>query len=404
MKKRIALVVNTLSGGGAERTVANLSHILSEKYNIDIIVNDTMHLEYPYKGRVISLNMPADSKIMDTAYQIKAFVRRVRLLKKLKNTINYAAVLSFSEMTNLANVISGKGKQGNTKRIISVRNSVEHSSKNGWKNRLVVKYIFPFCVSRAERTVACSKEITDELIKSCGLQKEKSLTIYNGIDLERIQKNASIHLTEPLCGVNEKVVVTVGRLTQQKGQWHLIRVIKKLKEDGIPVKLVILGEGQLRDRLQEMIFAGGLEKDVVLSGFVSNPHQYMANADAVVFPSLYEGFSNAIAEALACGAPVISTDHETGAREILAPETNYHVKLKDRFEKAEYGILTPVCDGKMRSIDDSLSEEEQLIAEAIRKILTNQDLAQYYKAAALERANQLNLNLISDQWIRLIEE
>ena len=404
MKKRIAFVVNTLSGGGAERTVANLSRILSEHFNIDIIVNDDVHLEYPYKGWVFSLKMPADANIMGTAYQIKALVRRVRLLKKLKNRRDYVAVLSFSEMTNLANVLSGKGKQGNTKRIISVHNSVKNSKASAWKYRFVSKYVLPFCIERSERTVACSKEITDELVKDYGLKIDNSYTVYNGIDLERIKKNVSIRLNEPLCDESKKIIITVGRLVRQKGQWHLIRAVKKLRDDGIPVQLLILGEGELRSTLQKMIIAGGLENNVFLSGFVSNPHQYMAEADVVVFPSLYEGFSNAIAEALACGVAVISTDHETGAREILAPQTNYHVKVKDRIEKAEYGILTPVCDGKVRNVNEPLSKEEKLMAEAICKVITDSRLNMNYRDAALKRARQLDIRTIASEWIRIIED
>lgn len=404
MKKRIAFVVNTLSGGGAERTVANLSRILSEYFNIDIIVNDDVHLEYPYKGQVFSLKMPAGSNIMGTVYQIKALVRRVRLLKKLKNERDYVAVLSFSEMTNLANVLSGRGKRGNIKRIISIHNSVKNSKASGWKYRLIVKYIFPFCIGHSERTVACSKEITDELVKDYGLKIDNSYTVYNGIDLERIKKNASIRLNEPLHKDKERIIITVGRLARQKGQWHLIRAVKKLRDDGLPVKLLILGEGELRNTLQKMIIAGGLENDVFLSGFVSNPQQYIAEADVVVFPSLYEGFSNAIAEALACGVAVISTDHETGAREILAPQTNYHVKVKNRIEKAEYGILTPVCDGKNRGVNEHLSNEEKLMAEAIRKVITDPKLNTHYRYAALKRARQLDIRTIASEWIRVIED
>ena len=129
----------------------------------------------------------------------------------------------------------------------------------------------------------------------------------------------------------------------------------------------------------------------------------MAKADAVVFPSLYEGFSNAIAEALACGAPVISSDHETGAREILAPDTDYHRKAKNKIDEAEYGILVPVCDGKFRHADEPLTKEERLLAEAIKRILTDSSLQEHYREAARRRALQLKIESVAEQWIRVIE-
>ena len=400
MKKRLALVVNSLSGGGAERTVSNLSRGLAERYDVDIVVNDEEHIDYPYEGQIISLKMPSTKARTSTAYQIKALVKRTRLLKKLKKERNYAAVVSFSELTNLSNVLS---RTENTKTILSVRNSVRNSSASSWKYLFIVNIVFPFCFKKADKTVACSKEIADELVQNCGLEKKKSYVIYNGLDLLEIKENLSKPLNEPICRENEKLIVTVGRLAKQKGQWHLIRVIKKLKEEGLPVKLIIVGEGSLQKELEKLVFEAGLKDAVVFSGFVKNPHQYMATADVVVFPSLYEGFSNTIAEALACGAPVISTDHETGAREILAPETDYRAKVHDRIEEAQYGLLVPVCDGIFRRADEPLTEEEQLMADAIRRMVTDSKWNEHYREAAPKRAEQLAIQTIAEEWIRVIE-
>ena len=400
MKDRIALVVNTLSGGGAEKTAANLSRLLSDRYSVDIIVNDDVHLQYSHQGRVLSLHMPEDNNRINFTYQIKALFRRTRVLKKLKRKRRYKAVLSFSEMTNLANVLSRTAK---TKTILSVHNSVKNSRVSSWKHWIVVKYVFPFCFKRAEKTVSCSKEIAEELISHYSLERKKSAVIYNGLDLDGIKRNALSPFPNTVSKGDEKLIVTVGRLTRQKGQWHLIRTIKKLKDDGLPVKLIILGEGELRDRLEKLISEAEMETVVLLPGFVKNPHQYMAMADAVIFPSLYEGFSNAIAEALACGAAVISTDHETGAREILAPGTDYRIKVNNQIDEAEYGILTPVCDGIIRTADEPLTEEELLMAEAIREMILNSELNAHYREEAWKRALQLDLKHIALEWIQLIE-
>ena len=81
MKKRIALVVNSLSGGGAERTVANLSKALSDKYTVDIVVNDREHLEYPYRGNIVSLNMSPMSERMNASYQIRGILKRTAVFR-----------------------------------------------------------------------------------------------------------------------------------------------------------------------------------------------------------------------------------------------------------------------------------------------------------------------------------
>ena len=404
MKKRIALVVNTLSDGGAEKTVSNLSLALADVYDVDIIVNDTLHLDYPYQGNIISLNLPTFIRQENMGYQMLALVMRSALLLRMKKKRNYAAVISVSGMTNLSNILSGKGKQRKTKTILSVHNDVRNTRNRGWRKRFVVTRLFPICFKWADRTVACSREIADVLVNEYGLAREKSVVIYNGLDLQRIKENTLKLPTQPLCKEDEKLVVSVGRMIKEKGQWHLIRAVKLLRDQGMPIKLIILGEGELRSQLEELVEEAGLECNVFLPGFVKNPHQYMKRADAVVFPSLSEGFSNAIAEALACEVPVISTDHETGAREILAPETDYRVKVHDRIEEAQYGILIPVCDGIFRRADEPLTEEEQLMADAIRRVVTDSKWNEHYREAAPKRAEQLAIQTIASEWIRVIEE
>ena len=212
-------------------------------------------------------------------------------------------------------------------------------------------------------------------------------------------------LPESFFDKDEKLIVTIGRLTWEKDQWHLIRVAGKLLEEGLFVKLIILGEGPLRASLEALITKLGLEGEVHLLGFVENPFQYMAKADVAVFSSQTEGFSNAIIEALACGVPVISTDHETGAREILSPNSDYHEKIYDRIDKAPYGLLVPVCNGSFNKDSDSVPfmKEERLMVDAIRWVITDPELSLHYRDAALERAKQLDIHTIASEWIRVIE-
>ncbi|MDO5132528.1 MAG: glycosyltransferase [Eubacteriales bacterium] len=424
MKKRVALVVNTLSGGGAEKTVSNLSLHLGGKYLIDLIVNDDRHLVYPRAGKVYTLKMPPGRDRMGTAYQLKAFVRRVRLLRSLKRRKGYEAVISFSEMANLANVVSGSGRGGNKpggkkafsgpekscggKTVISFHNSVRTRASAGWKFRLMTEIMFPYMVRKADLTVSCSREIADELELHCGLRPEKSRVIYNGLDLDRIRERTSEPFTdeeERNCFPEneEKLLVTVGRLTEQKGQWHLLRAMRILRDEGIRVRLVVLGEGELRRFLEELTGNLGLADCVSFAGHVENPYKYLARADAAVFPSMYEGFSCAIIEALACGVPCVSTDHSTGAREILAPDSDYRCKVNDRAEYADYGVLVPVCCGGTGMIDQPFTAEERILAEAVGRVLTESELAEVYRTAGTARAQQLSIGRICSQWESLIE-
>ena len=391
--------MNTLSDGGTERTVSNLSRRLSERYDVDIILNDDAHIDYPYGGRIVSLRMPRALERTGIVYQMLALLRRTHVLRRLKKTGSCAAVISFSELTNASNVLSGKG---DTKTIVSVRNATGGGTGGGLKQRIILPYV----CGRADLTVSCSREIADDLMRHYGLSERRSRVIRNGLDLPTVREMASRSGAEAevLGSDGEKRIVSVGRMTYQKGQRHLLKAVKKLCDDGMPVRLILLGDGELRPGLEKLAEELGIADRVDMPGFVTNPYRYLARADVFVMPSLYEGFSNAILEALACGVPVISTDHETGAREILAPDTDYAVKVTDRIDPCAYGLLVPVCGGNDAGPADALSDEERLMAEAIERILADDALARHYREASLRRAEQLDLTEICRQWIDVIEK
>ena len=401
MPGKIALVVNTLSAGGAEKTVSRLSFALSETCGVDLILNDTGHMEYPFRGRVISLEMPSDRNRMTAGYQLEALIRRVRLLKRLRRENEYDAVISFSEMTNMANVLS---RSSGGKTIISVHNAVKKDAQDARK-RWFLPRIIRVCCRKADCVVSCSEEIAAELKKDYGLASEKSRVIYNGLDLDNIRS-----LQQETCKTAEEIhrtggllAVSVGRLSRQKGHRYLIRAGAALIKQGLPLYLAVLGEGELRQTLASLAEEYGIADRVLLPGFVKNPFSWLAEADAAVFPSLYEGFSVAIEEALSCGAPVISTDHETGAREILHPFSDVSKKVTDTVDYAPYGILVPVCSGEMHK-EAPLSREEELLAAALENVLTDKDLAARYRLAGGKRAAELDIRTVCRQWLDLIEE
>ena len=404
MKKRIALVINTLSDGGAERAVSNLSRGLYRKYDIDIVVNDTKHLVYPYKGHIVSLNLPPEPRHLRSLYQIQVVSRRTRMLRYLKKKEKYAAVVSFSDLCNVSNVFSGNRY---CRSIVTVHHSFLGKTANSRIHQFISHGLMSWCFRKACLTVSCSRGINDELIREYGLSSKKGRAIYNGLELQTIRKEAKEpldeHTKEKLSG--KKVFISVGRLTRVKGHRFLLNAVKILKDEGVPVHLIILGEGELRTSLEEQAVELGITDDVSMPGFVENPYAYMARADAFIMPSLHEGFGIAVAEALACGVPVISTDYEAGAREILAPDTDYRVKTTDRVEEAKYGILVPVfIEEKNDSHAGKPSKEERWMADAMRKVLEDPELAQYYSKASLKRAEQLDILSICEQWVSIIEE
>lgn len=403
-RKKIALIVNTLSSGGAEHVAANLSRALSERYDVDIILNDGENIRYPYEGRIITLGMPPDSDRMSGKYQLSALIKRTVLLKRLKNENKYAAAYSFSDNTNLSNVLSG-ARFGRT--VISARYSLAGKEKSEKRKSYINRLALAASCVLANTVVSCSEEIGDELKKKYLCRRGKLRVIYNGVDPGEADNAVKAARTDGKGNNGRKIpeIISAGRLSEQKAQWHLLYALKVLKDRGIEAHLTILGEGPLRSELEDLCRELGIEGQVSMPGWVQDPYSYYADADTAVFTSSYEGFSNAILEALACGVPCISTDHSTGAREILAPETDWHKKITDRIERAQYGILVPVCEAGMKpGAVRRPAMEEKLLADAIQAVVTGNYLADRYRKAGPARARELSLDRAVERWAKEAEK
>ena len=409
-KKRIALVVNTLSSGGAEHVAANLSRALSDRFEVDLILNDDVNISYPYSGNIISVGMPAGSDRMSAKYQMTALVKRTSLLKRLKRRRQYAATISFSDNTNLSNVLS-RSSHGLT--IISLRNSLEGRERSGGRSAYPRRLILRICCALADKTVSCSEEIDDAIRVRNLKNSDRLAVIYNGVDLQSIR---SIEEPEERTEIRGRAgdglsVVMAGRMTEQKAQWHMLYALRELRARGIRPHLTILGDGPLRKDLEKLCCLLGIDDQVSMPGWVHDPYRYFKAADAVVCTSAYEGFCNVILEAMACGAPCISTDHKTGAREILAPGTDWKKKTTDHAEYAEYGILVPVCGGDQSDLISNtyngsarkILKGEIILADALQELLTNSELAERYVKAGMKRAQELSLEAAADKWAALLQ-
>ena len=399
---KIAIVINSLKNGGAERTVSNLTTNFPEDYEIDILLNNSSEIDYPYRGNIISLDLKPSKDKLRIGYQCVALFRRLSKLRNIKKHSNYQAVISFSESANIANILTGNKY---CKVIVSVRVNLSRSADN----KLYKYFGFPLVrklYNRADKVVAVSKGVECDLIDNFGIHKEKVITIANGCDLDRLQKLADEQISEKEKEIlkKENVIISMGRLEHQKGQWHLIRALSVLKQKGISFKLLVFGNGGLECYLKGLVHSLRLDENVIFMGFCENPFRVIKRARAYVLPSLYEGMGNTLIEALACGIPCISTDHDSGAREIFAPDTDVRYKVKGNIEYAKYGILVPALDGIEYNYDDAITDEEMILANAIENILMDSNLEELYRKSSFIRAKEFELSKCINQWIAVILE
>lgn len=387
-KKNLMFIIPTLIGGGAEKTVANLSKALANDYNIYIAVFRDTKTKYAYNGELIPLSRGRNRTI---AKKISFVLRAIPKLKKLKKEKYIDYSISFLTQADALNVLS---KTNKSKTFISIRNtdSILMQSKS-------LKLITRMSCKKCDHIIAISKQVKDDLITNFGIDSNKISTIYNPALQANFSKTQKPPQKPKLTG---KICVNVARLAEQKGQWHLIRAFSKVVKNIPDAKLIILGQGPMKESLEKLINDYQLNNNVYLMGFVDNPYHYMKKADCFVFSSLYEGLGNALLEAMSCGTPVISCDCISGPREILAPKTNYKKKIKNKIDFAEYGILVPIFDGKQRSTKVPLTKEESLMAQAIIKFF-EQNKRKHYSKMSKKRSKDFAIETISQQWKDLLQ-
>lgn len=396
---KIAFLISALDDGGAARIVSNISSYLPNDWDVDIILNTDKSIKFPYRGNIVSLNVP-DSKDREAIkYQIKAFIGRMKQLKKLKDANGYDCCVSYMDSANLANILTSTKR---CKTIINVVNNMTASAKYNWKYKYIVNPVIKKYYNKADLIVALSEDVKQDLIDNYGLIASKICVSYCSIilkDIEKMVEECKDHVDKTWFD-KSKTVVTAGRSAKQKGQWHLIRAFSRVLKSVPDAKLCVFGNGELRDYFEELIKGYNIADSVKLFDFNSELDAYIASSAIFAFPSLYEGFGTALQEALACGVACVSTDYDTGAREQLAPDV--HEKVSDKL-MAEYGIITPNCSENMPSADVELEKEEIILADAIIELLTDSDLRLNYAKRAKIRSEEYDIKNIVKLLVNDIE-
>lgn len=326
MKKTlITLYLPSLCGGGAERVMLNLAQGFAKRgHVVDLVL---ARAEGPYLKEV-----PGDVQVVD--------LRASRVLASLPGLVNYlqekrpAVLLSALDHANITALWAGKISRVPTRRVISVHNFLSSLSQTAisTRDRLMPQWAKMF-YRWADQVIAVSQGVAEDLSTLTGLPSEKIKIIYNPVVTPGLTDKARVPVRHPWLSQTEiPVILGVGRLNKAKDFPTLINALKLVHKQR-QARLLILGEGEERPFLEELIHRLGLYHDVELCGFVNNPYQYMARAAVFVSSSMHEGFGNVLVEAMACGCPVVSTDCPGGPAEILG--------------KGVYGFLVPVGDADM---------------------------------------------------------
>jgi glycosyltransferase involved in cell wall biosynthesis len=379
--KRIAFFIPSLERGGVERTLVNLlKAFVTQGYCVDLLfayARDEFLKQVPETVRIISLRsarrMPSLKGLVPPRVSIS-----LTTLPKLSAYLRQAqpeVLISFQ--SSVVAVWAQKLARSTTRLI--VRESNTPSKAIAEDKRLLAKLVpllKRLSYPRADVIVANSKGAAQDLARILHLPVQKIHIIYNPTYDDSILEKSQEPLNHPWFQPGEPpVILGVGRLTHQKDFATLIRAFAIVRKE-LECRLVILGEGEERPKLEALAKELGIGEDVDLPGFVDNPYKYMARASLFVLSSRYEGLPNVLIEALACGTPVVSTDCPSGPREILM--------------NGKGGLLVPVGNAEK-------------MATAILKLLRDKSFAQSLLQFAREHLDRFKPETCVSKYIMLVE-
>ena len=353
----VAFFLPSLEGGGAERVMLNLLAGFSERGVRTDLVLGTAGGPYlslvPPAVRIVDLKA---SRVLRALAPLTKYLRRERPL----------ALVAALDHANLVAMAAGRIAGGKTRTVISLHCTFTRQLQDspGVRTNAI-----PWLLGRlhhwADAIVAVSHGVADDAAGVTGIPRERIEVIYNPVITRTLLPAASEGPSHPwFADDGRRTVLGVGRLVPQKNFRLLIDAFATLRRNH-DARLVILGEGPDRAALEALVRQHGLQDVVALPGFVDNPYSCMARAGVFVLSSDFEGLPTALIESLAVGTPVVSTDCESGPREIL--------------RGGALGELVPV--GDVRALGGAI--ERALTAPRSR--LSSEELRPYTLDAAVDQ-------------------
>lgn len=387
MGRRVQLLINSLGGGGAEKQV---SYLLQNDVAQKVFILENQ-VDYDIPQNKINLLFKCN---WPKALKYFKFLL-IGPFKLASNIEKDDIVLSFLEISNFINILCSILFKKH-KAVVSVRISPSFYDHKplGFLFKFLIKKLYP-----CAHLITTNSEVgRQELIQMLGVKPEKIHTIRNAIDIDRVINLSREEVFYKSDYIN---LVTIGRLSQQKNYISLLPIFARLKkEHNLKIRLFILGDGPLKSSLENLATLLDLEtsddfqnpSDINFLGFQINPYKFVGKDNIFILCSLYEGLPNVLIEAMACGAPIISSDCNTGPRELLDPN---NLSKVNKLRKAEFGYLLPV-DCPQTNCKDTW-------VEGLLEFIRDQEARKIYSEKGVERSKFYSVPNVIGDWNKLLD-
>ena len=345
MKTRVLQLVEGFNFGGAETKLLELvKHMDKERFETTVISlglgNEIEELFQQLECRVMTFQRQrqVDFKLL---HRLTQFIRDEQI-DIVMTTLFYADVLG-----------ALAGHKGGAKGVFS------------WETISSPKWLVPhrfwgyrYAIRRADKVISVSKATAEWLVEKRKVSPDKVMIIPYGVNLEKFN-SAQKSIRRQDIGVCDQDVVIgqVSRLNEQKGHTYLIDAAPAIIKAVPNARFVLVGDGPLRNEIEQKIAAKGLQEHFVLLGFRQDVPDLLPLFDVFALPSLYEGLPNVVLEAMACSLPVVATPVD-GTKEAVVDQ--------------ETGLLVPVGD-------------TAALAQRLIEVVTNQALKVKLGAAGRKR-------------------
>jgi glycosyltransferase involved in cell wall biosynthesis len=398
---KILILIPNLGRGGAQQVFRDQLQFYSENYNtIGCVFNWDDTFQDDHQTNILSLDIPAGKT---WSGKIICFWRRVIALKKIKKEHDIDFSISHLEGADYVNLLSKRKEK-----VICWIHGTKKFDQNieGILGLLRKRILIPLTYKISDLIITVSEGIRQELIKEFGVPATKIRTIYNGFDLKEISSKALQNIDSSFNELFAKtVLITHCRLSRQKNVFALLDIFRLTKNQQ-QVKLMILGDGELRDELLEhcktlnlsvysiwnTAITFNLDYDIYFLGYERNPYPYLHRASLYLMTSSWEGFPLSLCEAMACEIPVVTTDCYTGPREIITPELNHPQPVTEP-TTSEYGVLMPLANTE---------KNIEIWVNTVKSLLANTELRKSLIIKGKERVQIFDKKSISSQWLEIL--